>query len=423
MKTPKMIKALKLLSLIAASILLVYVSGYLNTQINFDRNGELNSPEPSVTNPTTPSFIPDATPSSSPIPAPDPVPAKATLISAGDCVLHMAFQQSAKVNGEDRYDFIPIFESIKPYTASADYGIISFESAATNKRNDYTGYPLFNCPPEIFDAFKYSGLDLVNNSNNHQLDRRLSGMLETRDNIKNKELEVIGVYDGEETRYLVKDLNGIKVGIIAYTYSCNMNENALTSEQRYKHLALIDEIRMKKEIIEMEGKVDVTVVAMHWGTEYTQKPTDYQKKLANEMITWGADVILGSHPHVVQPSETVEFNGETKYIIYSMGNFVSNQRRGASGYPKTNKELAEDSMLVNIEFSKDPKTLKTVIEKVTHVPTWLWRYEKDGGYQFRIIPVPNPAFYKEGEYPQEVLAEAYESYKRTMSLVSDYERK
>ncbi len=367
----------------------------------------------------------DPIPSETPVPSstPEPVvPLRATLISAGDCVLHTAFQQSGYHKEEDTYDYSYVFEALRPYTEPAHYSLISFESAATSNRKDYTGYPLFNCPPEIFDAFKSVGFDLVNNSNNHQLDRKLKGMLETRDNITKAGMEVLGVYEGEEPRYLVKNLNGINVAMMAYTYSCNMNEMALTEDQRYRHLALIDEERIEKEIKEMESVADITVVAMHWGTEYTQKPTDAQKKLAHAMIGWGADVILGSHPHVVQPSEMVEYEGESKYIIYSMGNFVSNQRRGASGYPKTHKELCEDSMLVSLDFVKDPESQKTVIEKVDHIPTWLWRYPEDGGYQFKVIPVPSPDYYKEGEYPPEVLAEAYDSYDRTMGLVTDYIR-
>lgn len=402
---------------IVLSILLIGIAFiWFGDPMNFPGNISQNQQE----NPKTTSPIPAATPAL--IPTPEPTPITATLVSAGDCVLHKDFQQSALIKGEVQYDFDAIFEAIKPYTEPAHYSLISFESAATNDLDDYTGYPMFNCPPEIFDAFNNVGLDLVNNSNNHQLDRRIKGMLETRDNIRKADMEVLGAYDGEEPRYTIQDLNGIKVALMAYTYSCNMNENALTTEQQLRHLALIDEIRMKKEISEMEGEADITVVAMHWGTEYTQKPTDYQKKLARDMINWGADVILGSHPHVVQPSEMIEVNGEAKYIIYSMGNFVSNQRRGASGYPKTHKELSEDSMLVHLEFVKDPKTQKTVIQKVDHIPTWLWRYSQDGTYQFRVIPVPALDYYKNGEYPKEVLAEAYESYKRTMKLVTDYKR-
>ncbi len=412
MEKGKPVTLTKVIVLICTSLAIIFISVYLNVPHSYIRDGG----DPNTNISSSASAVPKATFSS------EPQPLKAVIVSAGDCVLHEVFQKSAKIENEDRYDFNSIFEAIKPYTEPAHYSLISFESAATNKRGDYSGYPLFNCPPEIFDAFKNVGLDLVNNSNNHQLDRKLKGMLETRDNIRSRGLEVLGVYDGEEPRYMIKELNGIKVGLMAYTYSCNMNEDALTAKQREHHLALIDEKRMEQEITEMEGKADATVIAMHWGTEYTQKPTDYQEKLARKMIDWGADVILGSHPHVVQPSELIDLNGDTKYIIYSMGNFVSNQRRGASGYPKTHKELCEDSMLINIEFVKDAGTSKTVINKVTHIPTWLWRYSKDGVYRFQVIPVPLPDYYKNGEYPKEVLAEAYESYKRTMSLVSDYQR-
>jgi len=405
--------AIIVVAVILTMILGVFAVSFYNSLHGSPEKAEKESLSPSPS--ATPSIVP--TPESTP----EPEPVTATIVSAGDCVLHKLFQESALI-GDDKYDFYPIFEAIKPYTEPASYSLISFESASTNKRNDYTGYPLFNCPPEIFDAFKKVGLDMVNNSNNHQLDRKLSGMFETRDNIQKAGLEVAGIYDGEEPRYLIKDLNGIKVAIMAYTYSCNMNELALTEEQRYNHLSLIDEERMKKEITEMEEKADVTVIAMHWGIEYTQKPNDFQKRLARDMISWGADVILGSHPHVVQPSEIISHEGEDKYVIYSMGNFVSNQRRGASGYPKTHKELCEDSMLVHIEFLKDPKTGKTVIQKVDHIPTWLWRYSENNRYKFKVIPVPELDYYKNGEYPEEALYEAYESYKRTMSLVTDYVR-
>ena len=356
---------------------------------------------------------------SPPVQTPEP-PKTATLISAGDCVLHLAFQQSAYIESEDRYDFYDTFSPLEDYLSQADVSIISFESAATKKRDDYSGYPMFNCPPEIFDAFREVGFNIVNNSNNHQLDRRLAGMLETRDNIRESGLDVLGDYDGEEPRYIIKDINGLKIGIMAYTYSCNMNEDALAKDERYNHIALIDEERIKKELTELESKVDATVVCMHWGVEYTQKPTEQQKKLARNMIDWGADVILGSHPHVVEPSEMIELNGEQKYIIYSMGNFVSNQRRGASGYPLTHKELSEDSMLIKVEFVMDPESGKTVINGVTHIPTWLWRYTDDGVYKFKIIPVPSKTYYNNNEFSEEVLAEAYASYDRTMGLVKDY---
>ncbi len=361
-----------------------------------------------------------STPSPTPTSTPEPAPITAMITSAGDCVLHKTFQDSAYIEEEKRYDFYDIFSELEEYTLHSDFSLISFESAATNDRSNYTGYPMFNCPPEIFDAFKQVGFDLVNNSNNHQLDRKIKGMLETRENIRSRGLEAIGAYDGEEPRYLIRDLNGISVGFMAYTYGCNGLEAGLTKEQRDRHLALFEPERMKKELQELEEKTDITVVSMHWGAEYTQTPSDSQKKLARDLVSWGADIVLGSHPHVVQPTEYIEHEEETKYIIYSMGNFVSNQRRGASGAPHTNKELAEDGMLVQITLNKDPATGKTEINEVDHIPTWLWRYKADGTYKFKVIPVPRDAYYEEDAYPEDVLSEVYASYDRTMNLVEDY---
>ncbi|HOL84128.1 MAG TPA: CapA family protein, partial [Thermoclostridium caenicola] len=201
-----------------------------------DKQASLNESELSGSTPVSNQIAPEIIPIPSPEPTPEPTPEPprtAVLMAAGDCVLHKTFQDSAYIPEEDRYDFYSIFSPIQEYLAESDVSIISFESAATNNRKDYTGYPLFNCPPEIFDTFKFVGFDIVNNSNNHQLDRKLAGMFETRDNIKSRGLDVLGVYDGEEPRYLVKEVNGIKIGIMAYTYSCNMNELALTEEQRY----------------------------------------------------------------------------------------------------------------------------------------------------------------------------------------------
>ena len=400
--------------------------GYLNNQNKILGNNQPGtSPTPTITQ--TPVSTPLATPSptSTPTvtPEPSPTPIVATLVSAGDCVIHDDLQKAGKIDGEDRYDFTHMFDDIKPFVEPADYSMISYEGAATNNRNNYAGFPYFNCPPEMFDAFKYSGFDLVNNSNNHQLDRRIKGMLETRDNVRNRGLDIIGAYDGEEQRYIIKDINGIKVGFMAYTYGSNGNEGLLTSAEIAKHLAFFDRPRMEKEIKELEEKADITVVSMHWGHEYWRKPNEQQISLSNEMFEWGADVILGSHPHVIQPTEIRTVNGETKYIIYSMGNFLTNQWHEWFDDPKEKKWLREDSILVTIEFLKDPVTQKTVINKVKHTPAWVSR-EGVGTDNIihRILPIPTRDYYDNSDLPEELIKKAYESYDRTLEYYTDYER-
>lgn len=387
-------------------------------------NQDSTTPTPSVTPiSSSASTLPTTTTEPTVTPEPSPTPITATLVSAGDCVIHDDLQIAGKIEGEDRYDFTHMFEEIKPFVEHADYSIVSYEGAATNNRNDYAGFPYFNCPPEMFDAFKYSGFDLVNNANNHQLDRRVKGMLETRENVRQRGLDIIGAYDGEDVRYIIKDLNGIKVGFMAYTYGSNGNEGLLTAEQIAKHLAFFDRPRMEKEIRELEEKADITVVLMHWGHEYWRKPNEQQISLSNDLFEWGADVILGSHPHVVQPTEIRTVNGETKYIIYSMGNFLTNQWHEWFDDPKDKKWLREDSILVTIEFLKDPETQKTVINKVKHIPVWVSR-EGVGTNNIihRILPIPTRDYYDNSAYPEELIKKAYESYDRTLDYFTDYER-
>ncbi|HHU89882.1 MAG TPA: CapA family protein [Clostridiaceae bacterium] len=414
-----------IIAILILAVSLMAVGCIINQSKTPENNQAGTTPKPAVTespvSTPVPTSIPITAPSVTPVPTPSPI--TATLVSAGDCVIHNTLQRAAKIDGEDRYDFTHMFEEIKPFVESADYSVVSYEGAATNSRNDYSGFPYFNCPPEIFDAFKYSGFDLVNNANNHQLDRRVKGMLETRDNIRGRGLDVIGAYDGEEQRYIIKDLNGINVGFMAYTYGSNGNEGLLTSEQIAKHLAFFDKARMEKEIKELEEKADITVVLMHWGHEYWRKPNEQQISLSNDLFEWGADVILGSHPHVIQPTEVRTVNGETKYIIYSMGNFLTNQWHEWFDNPKDKKWLREDSILVTIEFLKDPVTQKTVINKVKHIPTWLSREGVGTNTVIhRILPVPTRDYYDNSHYPEELIKKAYESYDRTIDFFTDYER-
>ena len=141
------------------------------------------------------------------------------------------------------------------------------------------------------------------------------------------------------------------------------------------------------------------------------------------MFEWGADVILGSHPHVIQPTETRVVNGETKYIIYSMGNFLTNQWHEWFDDPKDKKWLREDSILVTIEFLKDPETQKTIINKVKHTPVWVSR-EGVGTNNIihRILPIPTRDYYDNSKYPEELIQKAYDSYDRTIDYYTDYER-
>lgn len=364
--------------------------------------------------PSTPTPFPTT------IPTPTPVPVlTATLLSAGDVILHDKVIRSGKVS-DDEYDYRSIFNEVKPYIEAADFSIISYEGVVMDSDRNYTGYPLFNAPPAIMTAIAYAGFDMVNQANNHCLDRKLKGLLESRSIIKRENLQVIGTYqDAAEPRYKIQDLNGIKVGFLAYTYGCNGNEAALTKEEKSAHLSLIDRNRIRADIEALDPRVDFVVMLMHWGVEYRKTATEDQKKLAQDMFSWGADIILGSHPHVVEPSEIHEINGEIKYVVYGMGNYLSNQIGGNNPTERSN-EYTEDGMMIRLTLKKDMSTGKASLVEVKHIPTWVYRIQEGNAYKYTIYPIPSV---EESVFEgmDEALAEKLRaSYGRTIKQVKDY---
>lgn len=372
---------------------------------------------PLITNTVTPA--PTAAPSPTLTPEPTPTPATAIILAAGDVVMHDAVIRSGKINDED-YNYNYIFDKIKPYIEQADYSIVSFEGACMETDRNYTGYPLFNAPPAIISAFSYAGFDMVNNGNNHCLDRGLKGLLESRSIIKQKNMQVIGTFgDASEPRYKIQDVNGIKIGFLSYTYGCNMIENRLTEEERNTHLSLIDKEKIKREIETLAPLVDLVVVLMHWGIEYRIEPTKEQKELASLMFQCGADIIFGSHPHVVEASEIHEIDGETKYVIYSMGNFLSNQIGGNNPNPRNN-DFTQESVMVSIKVQKDLETEKVRILSVKHIPAWVHRYKENDIYKYSIIPITSLDDDVFNHADEKLSGKLKSSYERTMEKMQDY---
>jgi poly-gamma-glutamate synthesis protein (capsule biosynthesis protein) len=362
------------------------------------------------------------TPISTPSPEPEPTPEpnlKATILSAGDVIMHDNVIKSGKVN-DDLYDYNSIFSKIKPYVDEADFSLISFEGVTLDSDKSYKGFPLFNSPPAIISAIANTGFNMVNTGNNHSLDKGLKGLHETRNIIKEQNMQVIGTFnDVAEPRYKIRDLNGIKVGFLSYTYGCNMNENRLTQEEREAHLSLIDNDKIKTEIQTLSPNVDLVVVLMHWGVEYRKEPTNEQKKLADNLFLWGADIVFGSHPHVVEPSEIREVDGEIKYLIYGMGNFLSNQI-GGDNPNERNNDYTEDGMMISIEIEKNIETGKTSLISVKHIPTWVYRYTKNNIYQYSIYPILSLEQIDLDVSDSKLAEKLKNSYNRTMKMVQDY---
>ena len=298
----------------------------------------------------------------------------ARIMANGDLLYHIPIYRTA-LKEDGTYDFHENFEYVKPWLKQADLVIGDFEGTV-NKDHYLAGYPLFNAPGEVMDAIKDAGYQVLDLAHNHILDSQVEGVISTADAIEKAGMTPIGVYTHEprdKAPIVIKEVNGIKVALLAYSYGFNGIEEYISREDYDNHLSDLNEEKMKAEIERAEKEADITVVMPQMGIEYQLEPTEEQKKLYHKMIDWGADIIFGGHPHVVEPAETVEKNGDKKLIIYSMGNFLSNQRIETM-QDEENAKWTERGVLMDVTIKK--KAGKTTIETAQAHPTWVNRTPK-----------------------------------------------
>ena len=301
----------------------------------------------------------------------------ARIMANGDLLYHDIIYISAK-KSDGTYDFHDNFEYVKPWLKQADLVLGDFEGTV-NKDHYLAGYPLFNAPGEVMDAIKDAGYQVLDLAHNHILDSQIEGVVSTADAIEKAGMTPVGVYTHEsrdKAPLLIKEVNGIKVAILAYSYGFNGIEQSISQEDYNRYLSDLDEDKMKAEIERAEKEADITIIMPQMGVEYQIEPTEEQKKLYHKMIDWGADIIFGGHPHVVEPAETVEKDGDKKLIIYSMGNFISNQRIETM-QDVENAKWTERGVLMDVTIKK--KAGKTTIETAQAHPSWVSRTPK-GGY-------------------------------------------
>ena len=301
----------------------------------------------------------------------------ARIMANGDLLYHDIVYISAK-KADGTYDFHENFEYVKPWLKQADLVLGDFEGTV-NKDHYLAGYPLFNAPGEVMDAIKDAGYQVLDLAHNHILDSQIEGVISTADAIEKAGMTPVGVYTHEprdKAPIVIKEVNGIKVAILAYSYGFNGIEQSISQEDYNRYLSDLDEDKMKAEIERAEKEADITIIMPQMGVEYQIEPTEEQKKLYHKMIDWGADIIFGGHPHVVEPAETVEKDGDKKLIIYSMGNFISNQRIETM-QDVENAKWTERGVLMDVTIKK--KSGKTTIETAQAHPSWVSRTPK-GGY-------------------------------------------
>lgn len=261
-----------------------------------------------------------------------------TLIMAGDAILHSPVYNDAKytLSGQDSsrkvsvgqdskkafgYDFSKMFLLISPIISSYDLAFYNQETILGGKEMGLSGYPTFNSPQEFGDCMVKIGFNLISLANNHTLDRGKDAIINSLKYWQNKPVLASGSYMGVDDRNTprIYEKNGITYTLLSYTYGTN--GIAVPKNEEYFVNVYTKEM-LESDIKSVRDKVDLLLVSMHWGDEYTMQPNSEQEELARYLAGLGVDIVIGNHPHVVQP---IEWIGRT-LIIYSLGNMISSQR-------------------------------------------------------------------------------------------------
>lgn len=292
----------------------------------------------------TPVPVYTATPAPTPEPTEAPTPEPVfeeydiNLMAVGDNLMHMGIVATGK-QGDGTYNYDILFEGISEYLNTADIKIINQETILGGNSLGFSGFPKFNSPTEVGDAIAAAGFNVVTHATNHAADQGKKGLLNCIDFWSQyEEVLLCGIKTEEMPDIPILEIKGFKFAVLNYTYGpnletlpsevkpylkmlCNYNEKTGAIDFTTLHPQVLEDIKTAKEL------ADIVIVAPHWGTEYQTKASSYQQKFAMEMTEAGADVIIGTHPHVVQPVEWITAeNGNTCLCYYSIGNYVSTQK-------------------------------------------------------------------------------------------------
>ena len=253
---------------------------------------------------------------------PEVVESELSLIMVGDCLIHGSIYLDAKEG--NTYNFKKMLTEIKPIISKYDLAFYNQESILGGTELGLSSYPRFNSPQEVGDAFLDMGFNLVSLANNHTLDMGEKGIrssLKYWDEKEKNGIMTAGSYSSFEDRDkdVIMEKNGIKYTLLSYTTTTN----GLNRPKGKEYLVnVFDKEQAKKDIERLRDKVDLLMVAMHWGEEYTHTPIAEQEEIAKFLADLGVDIIIGHHPHVIQP---IDFIGKTM-VIYSLGNFIASQK-------------------------------------------------------------------------------------------------
>ena len=314
-------------------------------------------------------------------PEPAPEPTVSHLMVAGDVMSHMPITNDAYVEADGTYDYSHMLQFAARQLEQADYAVANLETVLAGGP-DYSGFPAFNSPDELAYDVKEAGFDLLSTANNHTRDRGMDGIYRTLDVLDQAGLAHVGTYRSPEERdehsgIYVADVGGISVAFLSYTYGLNgfrldsdkMYAVNLFNLDYYTTLANPDYELLQSDLEAARAlDADLIAVMIHWGVEYQNAPNGHQTNLAQFLVEQGADLVLGGHPHVLQPYETISVTGwdgqeREGFVCYSLGNFISNQY---DPFP-----AVQTTAVLDLELTKDPESGETAVTGVSYEPYFL----------------------------------------------------
>lgn len=301
-----------------------------------------------------------------------------TISAVGDIMCHSVQFDYAQF-GKDSFDFNPVFKRVSEYLSKSDFTFGNLETVLAGKKAKYTGYPRFNSPSELLDALKNSGFDLLTTSNNHALDRGEVGILRTINELNERSINYNGTYVSQFDHDSIRifDIKGVTIAFLAYSYGTN--GNPIPKNKPYL-INLIDYDFIRRDIQTAKSKnPDIVLVHYHFGEEYQREANYYQKTIVDSTINMGADIIIGGHPHVLQPIEFIKSKRsvfDSVFVAYSLGNFISNQR----------KKYSDAGGILTLHISKNFYKKSIKISEVEFIPTWVFKGNIGNKNEFIILP-------------------------------------
>ena len=313
------------ITLLGCICLAVLIGGCSQEKIKGQQPGtvtQVATQTPTVMLTNTPTPIPTLTNTPTPTPTPRP---SVTLAMVGDILLHDRIH-TYSVQEDGSYNYDAIFANLQEKISGADVALVNQEVVLGGAELGVSGYPFFNAPYEVGDAVAKAGFDVSLHATNHALDKGKQGLLNTITYWEEQypEIAVLGIHDSAQDRdeLYITELEGIRIAILNYTYGTNsipMPGDMPYAVDMLEEAAVMEDLKQAKEL------ADFVIVCPHWGTEYRLEPDMSQKKWTDMFLEYGADLVLGTHPHVIEPIEWIanEETGEQMLVYYSIGNFVN----------------------------------------------------------------------------------------------------